>query len=192
MGSLPQLLITPSLSQTLHHHRMIADAAAPAIAMVIRPGQRRWAGRRRHGNADTHGSPTSPAGGRSDNVTQMLREAPRGTVVMPQAAKTGLGRRPRMHPKERGLQKQVVLHDLVEPAARPRLILGSDRLADFRDRRLGDRGLIAECFGKRGLDIPHRQAAHKRRYHQLIRPIARAHGEGEHQADLMEHPADDQ
>jgi hypothetical protein len=59
-----------------------------------------------------------------------------------------------MHPKERGVQKQVVQRDLVESAARPRLILGADRLADFGDRRLGDRGLIAERFGQGGLDIP--------------------------------------
>ncbi|BCO36401.1 hypothetical protein MHEC_28340 [Mycobacterium heckeshornense] len=62
-----------------------------------------------------------------------------------------------MHPKERGVQKQIIQHDLIESAARPRLILGADRLADFRDRRLGDRGLIAERFGKGGLDIPHGQ-----------------------------------
>lgn len=47
-------------------------------AMVIRPGQRLWAGRRRHGNADTHGSPTSPAVP-ARTISQMLREAPRGT-----------------------------------------------------------------------------------------------------------------
>ena len=60
-GESAQLLITPSSSQTLHHHRIGADASAHTMAMVIRPGQRLWAGRRRHGNADTHGSPTSPA-----------------------------------------------------------------------------------------------------------------------------------
>ncbi len=61
LGTITQLLITPSSSQTLHDHRIGAAVSAEAIAMVIRPGQRLWAGRRRHGNADTHRSPTWPA-----------------------------------------------------------------------------------------------------------------------------------
>jgi hypothetical protein len=43
----------------VHHHRIGAAASAHTMAMVIRPGQRLWAGRRRHGNADTHGHPGS-------------------------------------------------------------------------------------------------------------------------------------
>lgn len=85
------------------------------------------------------------------------------------------GRGPGMHPKERGVPKQIVQRDLVESPARPRLILGADRLADFGNRRLGDRGLIPERFGKDGLHIPDGQAAHERRDHQRLQSVGFRH-----------------
>ena len=43
----------------------------------------------------------------------------------------------------------------------------------FRDRGFGDRGLIAERFGKGGLHVAHRQPAHERRDHQRLQGIVK-------------------
>lgn len=78
-GESAQLLITPSSSQTVHHHRIGAEASAPTRATVIRPGQRLWAGRRRHGiRADPRITDLAD-GARPDNIAQMLRETAYGT-----------------------------------------------------------------------------------------------------------------
>lgn len=55
------------------------------------------------------------------------------------------------------------------------MVFGANRLADFRDRGFGDRGLIAERFGKGGLDIPDGQAAHERRDHHRLQGVGFRH-----------------
>ena len=54
-----QLLITRSSPQTLHCHR--TGVPNSCSSTIIRPWQRRWAGRRRQGSALFHAVPTSPA-----------------------------------------------------------------------------------------------------------------------------------
>ena len=57
-GESSQLLITPVSSQTLHCHRIGAPDSVRST--IIRPGQARLAGRRRHGSALSHAVPGSP------------------------------------------------------------------------------------------------------------------------------------
>lgn len=77
-GESAQLLMTPSSAQTLHRHAI--GAGGSRRAMVIRPGQGRRAGRRRHGSALVHGSPApSPAVAARTMVAEVLCEATRGT-----------------------------------------------------------------------------------------------------------------
>jgi hypothetical protein len=58
-GEPAHLLITPSSSQTLPCHRI--GAGSSVRRTIIRPGQRRLAGRRRHGSAVSQAVPASPA-----------------------------------------------------------------------------------------------------------------------------------
>jgi hypothetical protein len=54
-----QLLITPASSQALHCHRIGVPGSVRST--IIRPGQARLAGRRRHGSALSQAVPASPA-----------------------------------------------------------------------------------------------------------------------------------
>ncbi len=58
-GDSSQLLITPSSPQTLHRHRI--DEPGSLRCTISRPGQRRLAGRRRHGSALSQAIWASPA-----------------------------------------------------------------------------------------------------------------------------------
>jgi len=82
-----------------------------------------------------------------------------------------LGRGAGVHPEEAGVQEQVVQGDRIEPAMRPGLVLILDLAADSRHRRLGDRGLIAECVSEGGLHIADRQAPHERRNDKALQGI---------------------
>lgn len=77
-GESAQLLIIPSSSQTLHHHRIGADASAGAMAMVHPPGAASM-GQSAPTRQCRHPRITDLAGGAGpDNVAQVLREALRG------------------------------------------------------------------------------------------------------------------
>jgi hypothetical protein len=76
-----------------------------------------------------------------------------------------------MHAEEAGVQEQVVQGDAVQPPPRPCLVLVLDLLADRRHGGLGDRGLIAQRLGQRGLHVPHRQAADERGDHERLERI---------------------
>ena len=58
-GESAQLLMMPSSAQTLHCHRI--GAGGSVRSTIIRPGQRRLPGRRRHGSALSQAVPASPA-----------------------------------------------------------------------------------------------------------------------------------
>ena len=58
-GESAQLLMMPSSAQTLHCHRI--GAGGSVRSTIIRPGQRRLPGRRRHGSALSQVVPASPA-----------------------------------------------------------------------------------------------------------------------------------
>src|SRR6476661_8416625 len=55
-----------------------------------------------------------------------------------------------MHPEERGIQEQIIEHDVVEAPLRPCLVFGLDHLTYLRHSRFRDRGLIAEGVGEGG------------------------------------------
>jgi hypothetical protein len=86
-----------------------------------------------------------------------------------------LGRGAGVHPEEGGVQEQVIQHHLVQPAPGPGLVLVLDLAADRRHRGLGDRRLIAQRLGQRGLDIPDGQAAHERGNHQRLQRVRLGH-----------------
>ena len=71
-----QLLIIPSSSQTLHCHRI--GAPGSVCSTIIRPRQRRLAGRRRHGNALSQVVQASPAV--ADRTTLLRCSASRRTA----------------------------------------------------------------------------------------------------------------
>ena len=82
-----------------------------------------------------------------------------------------LGRGAGVHAEEAGVQEQVIQLHLVQAPRRPHLVLVLDLLADARHGGLGDRGLVAQRLSQRGLDVAHRQAAHKRRDHQRFQRV---------------------
>ena len=79
-----------------------------------------------------------------------------------------LGRGPRVHPEEAGVQEQVIQRGAVQAAADPGLVFVLDLLADRRDGGLGDRRLVAEGLGEDGLHVADGQAAHERGDHQRL------------------------
>jgi hypothetical protein len=95
-GELPRNpdMSTLAVTGSAGHHRIGAGASDATMVMVIRPGQRRWAGRRRHGNADTHGSPASPA----VRPGQYHPNAARGAARNPQRPRASRGSDPDQRP----------------------------------------------------------------------------------------------
>ena len=71
-GESSQLLIIPPSSQTLHCHRIGAPGSVRST--IIRPGQRRLAGRRRHGSALSQGCGITGCC-RPNNVAQVLGQS---------------------------------------------------------------------------------------------------------------------
>ena len=76
-----------------------------------------------------------------------------------------------MHAEEAGVQEQVVQGDAVQAPAGPRLVFVLDCLAHGGDRRLGDRGLVAERVSQGGLHVPDRQAADEGGNHEGLQRI---------------------
>ena len=86
-----------------------------------------------------------------------------------------LGRGAGVHPEEGGVQVQVVQRGAVQPATGPGLVFVLDLPADGGHGGLGDRRLVTERLGQRGLDVTHGQTAHERGDHQRLQRVRLRH-----------------
>jgi hypothetical protein len=82
-----------------------------------------------------------------------------------------LGWRARVHPEERGVQEQVIEHDVVQASLCPCLVFGFDRCTHLGDSRFRDRCLVAEGVGEGRFDIADRQPTHERGDHQRLERV---------------------